>query len=58
MVIIGQAEASQPLSVEFSEFLLYLFIYLFIRFIYIYIFQAVRHACAVNAQHVNVGPAG
>ena len=44
---------SSPLSVEFAEFLLYLFIYMFI-----YIFRAVRRARAVNAQSVNVGPAG
>ena len=42
------------MSVELSEFLLFLFIYLFIC---LYIFQAVRRAHAVNAQHANVGPA-
>ena len=30
LFVIGRAEASPPLSVEFAEFSLYLFIYLFI----------------------------
>ena len=56
-----RVEASPPLSVEFVEFSLYLYIYIPI-YIYIYmcvyIFQAVRHAHAVNAQRTNVEPAG
>ena len=54
--IIGE-RSEPPLSVELSEFSLYLYIYLYI-YIYIYIFQAVRRARAVNALRANVGPAG
>ena len=48
--IIGERSAP-PLSVELSEFPLYLYIY-------IYIFQAVRRARTVNALCANVGPVG
>ena len=50
--IIGE-RSEPPLSVELSEFSLYLYIIIFI-----YIFQAVRRARAVNALRANVGPAG
>ena len=48
--IIGE-RSEPPLSVELSEFSLYLYIF-------IYIFQAVRRARAVNALRANVEPAG
>ena len=51
-IIIGRA-----LSVELSEFSLYLFIYLYV-YIYIYIFQTIRRARAVNAQRANVRRTG
>ena len=55
-----RAEASPPLFVELYEFcFIYLFIYIYVYIIIIiYIFQAVRRARAVNAQHANVGTAG
>ena len=49
--VIGE-RSEPPLSVELSEFSLYLYIY------NIYIFQAVRRARAINALRANVGPAG
>ena len=50
-LLVGE-RSEPPLSVELSEFSLYLYI------IYIYIFQAARCARAVNALRANVGPAG
>ena len=50
IIIVGE-RSEPPLSVELSEFSLYLYIY-------IYIFQVVRRARAVNALRANVGPAG
>ena len=58
--IIGERKRA-PLSVELSEFSLYLYILLqlyIIIYIFIYIFQVVRRARAVNAQRANVGSAG
>ena len=54
--IIGE-RSEPPLSVELSEFSLYLYIYIII-YLFIYIFQVVRRARAVNALRANVGPAG
>ena len=53
-IIIGE-RSEPPLSVELSEFSLYLYIYIYIL---IYIFQPVSRARAVNALRANVGPAG
>ena len=53
-VIIGE-RSEPPLSVELSDFSLYLYIYIYI---FIYIFQDVRRARDVNALRANVGPAG
>ena len=57
-MIIGE-RSEPPLSVELSEFSLYLYIYIHVYiYIFIYIFQVVRRARAVNALRANVGPAG
>ena len=59
MVIIGE-RSEPPLSVELSEFSLYL--YLFFNFLIFYLFiyfrSAVRRPSTVNALHANVRPAG
>ena len=54
-LVIGRAEESPPLSVEFAEFLLYLDTYRFI-YIYISIFQAIHRARAANMRRTNIGP--
>ena len=55
---IGRAEVSTTLSVQFVKFSLYFLLILFIYVFIGYIFQAVHHARAVNAQHTNIGSAG
>ena len=52
IIVIGE-RSEPPLSVELSEFSLYLYIYIYI-YLYIYIFQAVRRARAINALCANV----